>query len=116
MWGTNTVAGFMKTNVARRSACALITFLLAACATNPYYNPAKPHHTPEGFRNRYPHAEKATFWKWKLEQWRHGQPQKPAGGWAFPVLRPDVAFIKSNRSVDTLHGSGTRAFCCSSMG
>jgi len=110
MQATNTVAGFMKTNVARRTACALITVLLAACANNPYYNPAKPHHTPEGFRNRYPHAEKASFWKWKLEQWGNDRPQMPAGGSAFPVRQPDVAFIKSNRSVDTLTWIGHASF------
>lgn len=98
----------MKTP-ARRTAFALI-FWLVACAANPYFDPAKPHHTPEGFRNRYAHAEKGSFWKWKIEQWRHGTPQAPAGGWNLTVLRPDVAFLKSNRSVDTLTWIGHSSF------
>lgn len=100
----------MKTNVAARILCALIAFSLAACMPNQYYNPAHPHHTSEGFRNRYPHAEKGSFWKWKFEQRRQGQTQMPAGGWSFPVLRPDVAFINSNRSVDRLTWIGHASF------
>lgn len=90
---------------------ALAALLLSACALkNPYYDPAKPHHTPDGFRNRYPHAEKQSFWKWKWEQWRHGGPQTPAGGWGFTVLKPDVGFLKSNRTVDTLTWIGHSSF------
>jgi N-acyl-phosphatidylethanolamine-hydrolysing phospholipase D len=84
--------------------------LLSACATNPYYDPAKSHHTPQGFKNNYPHPEKGSFWKWKFEQWRQGRPQAPERGWTFPVQRPDGAFIKSNRSVDTLTWIGHASF------
>ena len=94
----------------RRTVRALIALSFSACASNPYFDPAKPHHTPEGFRNRYPHAEKGSFWKWKFDQWRYDNPQMPAGGWTFPVLRPDIAFIKSNRSVDTLTWIGHASF------
>jgi len=100
----------MKRNVGRISACALIVLFFAACASNPYYNPKKPHHTPEGFKNRYPHAEKGSFWKWKFDQWRYGVPETPPGGWNFSVLRPDVAFLKSNRSIDTLTWIGHASF------
>jgi N-acyl-phosphatidylethanolamine-hydrolysing phospholipase D len=106
---TNTFAVSMK-NVARTAACALTTLVFTACATNSYFDPAKPHHTRDGFRNRYPHSEKGSFWKWKLEQWRHGRPQTPAGGWGFTVLRPDVGFIQSNRSLDTLTWIGHSSF------
>jgi N-acyl-phosphatidylethanolamine-hydrolysing phospholipase D len=77
---------------------------------NPYFDPSKPHHTPEGFRNRYPHPEKGSFWKWKLEQWRNDGPQIPAGGWSFPNARPDLDFLKSNRAVDTLTWIGHASF------
>ena len=39
-----------------------------------------------GFRNNYPHADKESFWAWKLEQWRDGVAEaasgrlEPAGG------------------------------------
>ncbi|HEY3304723.1 MAG TPA: MBL fold metallo-hydrolase [Candidatus Binatia bacterium] len=98
----------MKTT-ARRTAFGLILWL-GAGAANPYFDPAKPHHTPEGFRNLYPHAEKGSFWKWKFEQWRDGVPSAPAGGWNFPLLKPDVAFLKSNRSADTLTWIGHESF------
>jgi L-ascorbate metabolism protein UlaG (beta-lactamase superfamily) len=94
----------------RRTVCALIALSFSACASNPYFDPAKPHHTPEGFTNRYLHAEKGSFWKWKFEQWRYGNPQMPTDGWTFPVLRPDIAFIKSNRSIDTLTWIGHASF------
>ncbi|HWO41714.1 MAG TPA: MBL fold metallo-hydrolase, partial [Candidatus Eisenbacteria bacterium] len=89
---------------------ALTALIVGACASNPYYNPEKPHHTPEGFKNRYPHAEKGSFWKWKFEQWRYGVPDAPPGGWNFPIVRPDVAFLKSNRSIDTLTWIGHASF------
>jgi L-ascorbate metabolism protein UlaG (beta-lactamase superfamily) len=88
--------------VTRLRAAAVVALALAGCAVNPYFDPAKPHHTPEGFRNRYPHAEKGSFWRWKYEQWRDGLPATPAGGWKFDVIAPDIAFLKSNRTIDTL--------------
>jgi N-acyl-phosphatidylethanolamine-hydrolysing phospholipase D len=103
-------ANRIKTDIAPKTAWTVIVLFLTACATNPYFDPAKPHHTAEGFRNRYPHAAKGSFWKWKFEQWRHGVPQMPAGGVAFPVRRPDVAFIRSNRSIDTLTWIGHASF------
>ena len=105
-----TNANRIKTEIASRTAWIVIVLFLTACATNPYFDPAKPHHTPEGFKNRYPHAEKGSFWKWKFEQWRDGGPEMPAGGWNFPVLQPDIAFINFNRSVDTLTWIGHASF------
>jgi N-acyl-phosphatidylethanolamine-hydrolysing phospholipase D len=97
-------------DVVRAGACALIPLALAACATSTCVDPAKPHHTPEGFRNRYPHAEKGSFWQWKFEQWRDGVPKSPEGGWHFEVVRPDVDFLASNRTVDTLTWIGHASF------
>lgn len=77
---------------------------------NSYFDPTKSHHIRDGFRNRYPHAEKGSFWKWKLEQWRDGKPQAPVSGWGFNVLQPDIEFLKSNRSIDTLTWIGHSSF------
>ena len=70
----------------------------AAYALNAYYDPAKPHHTRDGFRNNYPTPPRASFWKWQLERWQKGLPKTPEGGWHFPVDQPDIAFLQTNRS------------------
>ncbi len=61
----------------------------------------KAHHTAEGFRNRYPHPEKASFWAWQAERAEKGLPKIPEGGWKFPVEKPDVAYLKANRTDTT---------------
>ncbi|MCZ7565829.1 MAG: MBL fold metallo-hydrolase [Burkholderiales bacterium] len=71
----------------RRILSLALAALGAACAMpNPYYDPAKPHHTPEGFRNNYPHAGPQGYWKWQRERWREGRPHKPAEGYRFEVV------------------------------
>jgi N-acyl-phosphatidylethanolamine-hydrolysing phospholipase D len=61
-------------------------------------DPNRPHHTPEGFRNNYPHPAPASFWAWQRERWQKGLPATPEGGWHFPVDVPDIAFLKANRT------------------
>lgn len=71
---------------------------LAACAsTVASFDPAKPHHGAEGFRNNYPHPEKGGFWRWQWERWRNDLPREPAGGWKFEPARTDVAALKERR-------------------
>lgn len=81
------------------AACVL---LLAACRSNPHYNPAKSHHTERGFRNNYPHQEKQSFWRWQWERWKNGVPPDPDGGYGFALVKPDVTFLKANRNESTL--------------
>ncbi len=82
----------------RHAPLAIAALALAACAyTNPYYEPSRPHHTQEGFRNAYPHPEKAGFWDWKLEQWKLGVPKKPAEGYRFETVRGDLKYLAANR-------------------
>lgn len=61
---------------------------------SPYYDSAKPHHTREGFRNNYPHWERASFWAWQWERWRNGVP-KPARE-TLRAQPPDLAFLNAN--------------------
>ena len=82
--------------------CAAGVLLLAACRSNPHYNPAKSHHTRDGFRNNYPHQEKQSFWSWQWERWKNGVPPDPDGGYGFALVKPDVAFLKANRNEPTL--------------
>jgi len=58
--------------------------------TFPYFDPAKPHRTADGFRNNYPHAEKGGFWRWQWRRLRDGLPQGPEGGYRFEAARPDL--------------------------
>jgi L-ascorbate metabolism protein UlaG (beta-lactamase superfamily) len=83
---------------------------LTACCNNPNYSPVKQHHTKLGFKNRYAHPEKGSIWKWQWERWRNGVPADPEDGYGFPVLRPDVAFLKNNREVETLTWLGHDTF------
>ena len=47
--------------------------LLAGCATpNTAFDPAKPHHRPDGFANQHPSphgAPEGGFWRWQWERW-----------------------------------------------
>jgi L-ascorbate metabolism protein UlaG (beta-lactamase superfamily) len=86
------------------------TLALTACYGNPNYSPVKPHHTKQGFKNRYPHPAKGSIWKWQWERWRKGVPADPEDGYGFPALRPDVAFLKTNREVETLTWLGHDTF------
>jgi L-ascorbate metabolism protein UlaG (beta-lactamase superfamily) len=60
----------LNTMIRSKLAYMLPFWLLAACSSNPHYDPAKPHHTPSGFRNIYYEDDKG-FWalmKWRWEQ------------------------------------------------
>lgn len=98
----------MKT-IVRLATLALLGGIVGCAAwlsqsVNSNYNPAKPHHTPNGFKNNYPHPTDQNFWKWQWERLRDGTPSPPPGGWAsvLPSVKPDVAFIRANRSERTM--------------
>jgi N-acyl-phosphatidylethanolamine-hydrolysing phospholipase D len=72
---------------------------------NVNYDASKKHHTPEGFRNNYPHESGESFWKWQWERLTKNTVAKaPAGGWAsvLPSVKPDVEFLNKNRSERTI--------------
>jgi L-ascorbate metabolism protein UlaG (beta-lactamase superfamily) len=78
--------------------------LCLSCSStpNPYYDAAKSHHTPDGFRNNYLKEEMVShFARWQWERTIAGLPKPPANGYHFPVDRPDVAWLKANRSATT---------------
>ena len=81
---------------------ALLGLLLSACTQppiNPYFDPVKPHHTPDGFVNTIPdsvQAGKGSFLAMMQRRWRGDFEPKhdPAGGyeafaaeWSTPVDR-----------------------------
>lgn len=66
---------------ARRPLTAVLALagaLLMGCATpNDAFDPAKPHHRPDGFVNLHPSAHGDTdpsFWRWQWERWQANLP------------------------------------------
>jgi L-ascorbate metabolism protein UlaG (beta-lactamase superfamily) len=50
--------------------------------TNPYYDPAQPHHTPQGFRNLEPAARApGDLQRWRRERREAKLPRPPASGY-----------------------------------
>ncbi len=88
--------------MSRHTPLLIALLFVAACTANPYLDGSKPHRAAQGFRNVYPHPEKAGFWKWKWEQWRDGLPRKPADGYRFETAQPDTAFLRANRRDTTV--------------
>ncbi len=70
-------------------------------ATAPY-DKDRPHHTPQGFKNNYPHDPPQSFWKWQWQRLTGDVPKPPEGGYQFPLLKPDVAYLKANRRERTV--------------
>jgi len=75
---------------------------------NPYYDPAKNHHTPDGFRDPEAEAGRATLrdiWDWKREARREGRPHPP--GSPTPLVKPDFARITGAETSATFIGHST---------
>jgi L-ascorbate metabolism protein UlaG (beta-lactamase superfamily) len=79
----------------------LMALSLAAtgCAANPHFDPAKPHHTSDGFRNNHPHRPHGGFWKWRWEKFWSGLPREPEGGYHPVVLKPTREELRTNPAV-----------------
>ena len=64
---------------------------------NPYYDPDKSHHRPDGFRNNYHHFEPkglADVMRWRINAARNKLPPPPTE--PIPQLAPDLAFLHQN--------------------
>jgi L-ascorbate metabolism protein UlaG (beta-lactamase superfamily) len=81
---------------------AVLAMGLGACYSNSYYNPAKPHHTPEGFRNNYPHMERQSFLKWRWQRIWEDLPPPPQDGYRFETVPVERDALRGNRSETTL--------------
>lgn len=89
------------------SAFAIAGAIAGCGSVNPLYDPAKPHHRPEGFVNLAgPTGGKpfAEFARWQWERLRDGLPAAPsaqvAGYAGFPVVRPDLETLRTNTGGD----------------
>ena len=73
-----------------RLSLAVLALAVGTCAS------AQPApRGPDGYRNNYPHAEKASFWAWQWERLRDGVPKPPPGGWNLPAVRTDPAELRA---------------------
>jgi L-ascorbate metabolism protein UlaG (beta-lactamase superfamily) len=73
--------------------------LAAGCSrVNPYYDPTLAHHTPEGFKNNYPHSTpgRLDLLSWNYERWRDNLPPPPTASLA-PVVA-DVEWLQQSSS------------------
>ena len=67
------------------------------------------HHAPRtatgtgtGYENNDGPRARGPVWTWRWNYWTHGLSPPPANGYAFPVDRPGIAWIKANTSENTM--------------
>lgn len=91
---------------------------LGGCATtNSYYDPAKPHHTPAGFRNNYPpnpayrrpETSAITAWIRRIRNWTSADHAREPVRPLLPV-KPDLEFIHANARVPAVTWIGHATF------
>lgn len=77
-----------------------LALLLAACGTaSRDDDPSTRNAAPKRFHNNYLSGGIAgSFLKWQWERHTQGLPKPPANGYHFPLLHPDVGWLKANRS------------------
>ena len=89
-----------RTQQGRAWLAGMACVLLASCAgvqKNSHYDPAKPHHTPSGFRNLDPDARMGEgFARWQWERWKSGLPKPPAAAHRSWRVAPDLALLHSS--------------------
>ncbi|MFM7703929.1 MAG: MBL fold metallo-hydrolase, partial [Rubrivivax sp.] len=64
---------------------------------NPYHDPSRAHHRPDGFQNRHATFEPKgmlTVLQWQWDAARNGRPAPPSA--PIPAVAPDLAFVQAN--------------------
>jgi N-acyl-phosphatidylethanolamine-hydrolysing phospholipase D len=68
------------------------------------------HHTRTGFRNNHDITPRGSFWRWQRERWSKKLPKAPPGGYRVDSVKPDVQFLKANRSEPVITWLGHATF------
>jgi hypothetical protein len=98
------------------SALSLLLFMsLSACIDSQGLAKNRPaHHTEDVFQNNYLPPERMTKSFSKLWRWRQNRiEQEPV---QFKLIKPDVDFIKGNRTIPTLTWIGHSTFLWQNQG
>lgn len=85
-------------------------FWISGCShKNPHYDPAKPHHTPAGFQNNYPHSHpsRLDFWRWAVQRRLAGLPKPPTQDLSPAAPDLDFLFADSEETAVTWIGHAT---------
>ena len=85
-------------------AAIVALLVLSGCASfkAPHIS-AKPHHTPEGFKNNYAPSiakSRSDFFRWQYERQLNDLPKAPQT--PTPTVAPDLVFIQSNAKASTM--------------
>lgn len=87
---------------------AIGALVLFGCQSYRYYDPAKPHHGKEGFRNNYDHSPKGSVLKWQWE--RLTSKKAPEKDFHPEVLKTDTTSLRENKDKNTLTWIGHASF------
>lgn len=102
----------------RAALGAIGCIALFGCSNvNPYYNPAKAHHTPEGFRNNYPpnpaykrpDTVATTGWIERIKRWTRDEPSRRPIRPLLPV-KADLAAIHAKKDIPAITWIGHATF------
>lgn len=93
-----------------KAAMIIAALLLTGCSANPHHDPAKPHHTEQGFRNLYYQDDKGlfAFLKWRWEKWHKDIPGPEA--YHFEVVRDHHDALATNAERPSLTWIGHATF------
>jgi L-ascorbate metabolism protein UlaG (beta-lactamase superfamily) len=82
-----------------RGLALVMAFFLAGCSSlNPYYDPSRKHHRPDGFNNLHVdnwRPDAPSFWRWQWERLRANLP--PDEPQRIERVAPDMALLRANR-------------------
>lgn len=104
--------------IVRAALGAIGCSALFGCSNiNPYHNPAKSHHTPEGFRNNYapnpaykrPDVATTTSWIERIRKWTSDEPSRQPIRLLSPI-KPDLAAIHAKKDAPAITWVGHATF------